>query len=44
MEKSNNKIIYIIVGIVLLIVAVPIVLALLGFLGGMFYYLQGTTN
>lgn len=38
---NSNKTTYIIIGIVLLIVAVPVLIIFLGFLGGMFYYFQG---
>lgn len=43
MEKSSSKIVYIIFGAVLLVV-IPVFIALLGFLGGTFYRMQGATN
>lgn len=44
MANGSNKIIYIIIGIVLLVVAIPVVLVILGMLGGLFFYMQGTTH
>ena len=41
---NNNKTIYIIVGIVLAVIAIPVVIMVLGLLGGMFYWMQGTAN
>ena len=38
MEKKN---IYIIIGIVIVVIAIPAVLLLLGFLGGFYFYMQG---
>ena len=41
MANNSNKTIYIIIGVVLLVIAIPFVIVLLGFLGGLFYYMQG---
>ncbi len=38
---KDKKIIYIIVGIVCLVVAIPLVLVILGMIGGAFYYATG---
>jgi len=41
MANNSNKTIYIIIGVVLLVIAIPVVIVLLGLLGGLFYYMQG---
>lgn len=41
MANSNNKIIFIILGVVGVIIAIPILLFILGMVGGFVYYQSG---
>lgn len=41
MEKSNNKALYIIIGLVLLLVAIPILIMIVGMIAGFVFYSAG---
>ena len=44
MANNSNKKVYIIIGVVLLVLAVPVLLVILGALGGIFYTMQGAAK
>jgi hypothetical protein len=44
MEKSSNKQVYIIVGIVALVIALPVVIALVMFLAGFAFYISNAAR
>jgi len=44
MEKTGNKSTFIIIGIVLLVAAVPVVLLLLAFIAGFIFYRSGVVQ
>lgn len=41
MANSNNKVIFIILGVVGVIIAIPVLLLILGMVGGFVYYQSG---